>query len=70
MSEQITREEFVARFKAHMLRRAGQATFDDGGSIADYAEEVGPTYFEQDGWLRNQGPEECADADMSYWGEE
>ena len=26
-------------------------------------------YFETD-WQRELGPEECADADMSYWGEE
>lgn len=64
----MEQEEFCARFKAHMLDRAGP-TFDDGASIADYADETAPTYWEEAGWLRDQGPEACADADMSYWGD-
>jgi len=51
-----------------MLSVAGP-TFDDGDSIADYADDAGPTYWETD-WQRAMGPEECADADMSYWGED
>ena len=62
------REEFCARFKARMLERAGP-TFDDGSSIADYADETAPTYWETD-WQRENGPEQCADDDMSYWGDE
>lgn len=64
---EMTQEEFCARFKAHMLMRAGPS-FDDGESIADYADETAPTYWEQD-WQRKEGPEACAEADMSYWGE-
>ena len=64
----ITLEEFCERFKARMLERAGP-TFDDGESIADYADEAAPAYFE-DAAQREDGPEECADADMSYWGDE
>lgn len=60
-------EAFCSRFKARMLAVAGK-TFDDGSSIAEYADEVAPTYFEQP-WQREDGPEACADADMSYWGE-
>lgn len=63
----MSKEEFCARFKARMLDRAG-THFDDGESIADYAEEIAPTYYETD-WQRRMGPEECADADISYWGE-
>ena len=63
-----SREEFVARFKARMLTVAGP-TFDDGGSIAEYADETGPTYWD-DQDQRAEGPESCADADMSYWGEQ
>jgi hypothetical protein len=63
----MTLEEFCARFKARMLATAG-STFDDGESIADYADEVAPTYFETD-WQREDCPEACAEADMSYWGE-
>ncbi|MBO9380306.1 hypothetical protein GG804_26425 [Sphingomonas histidinilytica] len=67
MSE-ITEDEFCARFKARMLARAG-SHFDDGESIADYADETAPSYFETD-WQRALGPEECADSEMSYWGED
>jgi hypothetical protein len=63
----MTREEFCARFKIEMLR-AGP-TFDDGASIAEYADEIGPTYWD-DPDQRAEGPEACARADMSYWGED
>jgi hypothetical protein len=66
---QIDREEFCRRFKARMLAQAGE-TFDDGSSIAEYADEIAPTYWEDEGWLRDEGPEACADADMSYWEED
>lgn len=64
---EITEQEFCARFKARMLAVAGE-TFDDGESISEYADETAPTYYETD-WQRAEGPEACADADMSYWGE-
>jgi hypothetical protein len=67
MGEALTLEEFCVRFKARMLAVAGP-TFDDGDSIAEYADETAPTYFETD-WQREDGPEACAEADMSYWGE-
>ena len=67
--ERVDRDEFLRRFKARMIERAGQ-TFDDGSSIAEYADETGPTYWEEDSLIRDEGPEACADADMSYWGEE
>lgn len=63
----LTKEEFCERFKARMLA-SGATHFDDGESIADYAEETAPTYWETD-WQRELGPEECAEADMSYWGD-
>lgn len=64
----MEREEFLARFKARMVDRAGER-FDDGASVADYANETGPTYWD-DPQQRKDGPEECADSDMSYWGED
>lgn len=65
----ITREEFCARFKSRMLAASSPYTvFADGDSIAEYADEVAPTYWETE-WQRELGPEECANADMSYWGE-
>lgn len=68
MTGPLTKEEFCARFKARMLAVAG-ATFDDGTSIADYADENAPLYFKERDYAE-EGPEECADADMSYWGED
>lgn len=59
------REDFCARFKARMLVVAGP-TFRDGESVADYAEMAAPTYWD-DPDLRDEGPEACADADISYW---
>lgn len=64
----VPRAEFVTRFRAHMLRRAGTDVFEDGESIADYATETAPSYW-QTPWQRDLGPEECAEADMEYWGE-
>jgi hypothetical protein len=60
--------EFCARFKARMLARVGD-TFEDGGSIAEYADMAALAYFD-DPKQRDEGPEECADADISYWGDE
>ena len=66
---ELTQEEFCRRFVARVLDRCGTRTqFDDGESIADYASETAPTYWETE-WQRKEGPEACADADMSYWGE-
>jgi hypothetical protein len=59
---------FCRRFKSRMVQMAGREVFDDGGSIADYADDTAPTYWETD-WQREEGPEACADADMSYWGD-
>ena len=56
-------KKFVERFKARMLAVAGPK-FDDGSSIAEYAEMTAPTYFEdRDG----ETPEECADAGDRDW---
>ena len=65
----MSEEEFCDRFRAYMLERAGRTHFDDGESIADYADQTAPTYWE-DPSMALDGPEACAEADMSYWGEE
>lgn len=62
-----TKEEFVARFKARMIAVAGEK-FSNGDSISEYADEVGPTYWDEPD-QRKEGPEECAEADVSYWGD-
>ncbi len=61
--------EFCERFVARIVKRAGFTHFDDGLSVEAYAKETAPTYF-ADPDQRAEGPEECADADMSYWDEE
>jgi hypothetical protein len=63
----ISKDEFCTRFKAHMIALAG-TKFDDGTSIAEYADKTAPTYYD-DPDQRGEGPENCAEADMSYWGE-
>ncbi len=67
----MTEEEFITRFKTHMLKIAkdlwGMDEFEGGGSIAEYAEKVAPTYW-ADPLQREDGPEQCAQADLSYWG--
>ena len=64
----ITKEEFMMRFKARMLAVAG-LLFGDGTSIAEYADGTSESYWD-DPNQRAEGPEESADADMSYWGDE
>jgi len=65
---ELMKEEFCRRFVDHMVKQAGEA-FADGTSVRQYAEETAPTYWDEPG-QRADGPEECADADMSYWGED
>lgn len=68
-TEPLTREEFCRRFKAEMLRLAGKESVDeDGVHIADYADEAASTYW-NDTDQRIEGPEACAEADISYWGD-
>ena len=69
MSTTLSKEEFCARFRACMLKQAGFENFDDGTSVADYADDTAPSYWE-DQHKDGESPEECAEADMSYWGED
>lgn len=64
----LTEEQFVARFVARCLSTCGFTHFDDGEPVEEYARMVAPCYW-ADPDQREDGPEECADADMSYWGE-
>jgi hypothetical protein len=61
----MTKEDFCARFKAYMLAVAGP-TFAGGESVAEYADQAAPTYWD-DEQQRADRPEECASADISYW---
>lgn len=68
LKDQISKDEFVQRFVACMLKHAGP-NFDDGESVEVYARETAVTYWDDES-QREDGPEECASADMSYWGED
>jgi hypothetical protein len=63
----MDKTEWCAAFKAEMLRVAGP-TFDDGSSIADYADDTAPLYWDEPD-QRAEGPEQCARDDMDCWGE-
>ena len=65
----MTKDEWIKRFVTRMIDRAGRDHFDDGELILDYAYETAPSYWE-DGGSDGEEPEECADAEMSDWGEE
>ena len=64
----MNKEEFCARFVAEMKRAAGFEAFTDGTTVEDYAKATAPSYYDEPD-QRADGPEECARADVSYWGE-
>jgi len=64
---ELSEAEFVERFVKRMVE-VGGTSFDDGYSIEDHARAVAPSYW-VDPQYREDGPEACADGDMSYWGE-
>ena len=64
--DKLSKEEFCARFKAHMVKVAGD-TFGDGSSVSEYADDTAPTYFDEQ-YQRDAGSAESwAEEDMSYW---
>lgn len=66
---EMSLDEFTRRFTAEAIRLSGFDTFDDGTSVADYCKEVAASYH-SDLHYREDGPEACAESDVSYWGEE
>ena len=66
---QMTEAQFVSRFAEHCKKVCGFTHFDDGMSVDDYCEDVAKSYY-ADIAYREDGPEACAESDMSYWGEE
>jgi len=62
------REEWRRRFKARLLELAGAEVFEDGSSIADYAEMTAAAYLDDD-FFDWDTPEAAAESDYSYWGE-
>lgn len=65
MVDVLTEAEFRDRFVERMLARTGGVD-GNGDSVIDYAKEAALGYWEDDD-MREEGPEECADADLSYW---
>ena len=69
MSE-ISKDEFVTRFADELVRIVGPTYRDEDNTelfdTREYALEVGPTYFDEAD-QREDGPEECARVDFSYW---
>jgi hypothetical protein len=64
---EITKDEFCTRFVNLMMRY--ERTFNGTeAELRAYAEETAPTYWD-DLYQRAEGPEECAEADLSYWEE-
>lgn len=68
--EPMSREEFCARFKVRMLAVAGPFFAQEGpdapDSVEEYADQIAPTYWD-DPSQRANGPEACAETDISYW---
>lgn len=62
-STTITRDEFLARFKSKLRDLLGEH-YD-----FKYVDQIAPTYWD-DLQQRAEGPEECAEAEFSEWGEE
>lgn len=63
----LTKDEFCDRFIAEMMNAV--SSFDGTeAELKAYAEEAAPTYYDEP-HQREEGPEACAEADISYWGE-
>lgn len=69
VTPEITKDQWVAAYVKHTLETAGFTHFDDGASVEEYAKECAEAAY-SDALFRDEGPEACAESDMSYWGEE
>jgi hypothetical protein len=73
MVEILPKEVFCARFKTYMTKHAGFDKFGDdedgpGNTVAEYAAAMAPYYWAEQ-HRDGESPEDCAEADMSCWGE-
>ena len=59
----MTRDEFLQRFKSKLRDILGEH-YDFG-----YVDQIAPTYWD-DPLQRAEGPEDCAEAEASEWGDE
>lgn len=69
MTDHITKEQFVSRYISYMTGAAWFTHFDDGMPVETYAAEAAEAAWDEP-HQRDDGPEECARAEMSYWGED
>ena len=69
MTGDLTEMEFVRRFTDRCLKVCGFTHFEDGMSVDEYCGDVAKSYYDDPDY-RADGPEVCAEEDMSYWGEE
>lgn len=59
----MDRYEFISRFKSRLHDILG-VHYDP-----NYVDQIAPTYWDDLG-QRSEGPEECAEAEASEWGQE
>lgn len=65
----LTQEEFISRFVRYCVENCGFTHFTDGQPVEEYSGDIALTYWAEP-WQREDGPEACAESEMSYWGEE
>ena len=63
----MTKQDFIERYVAHMIKICGGTHFDDGGSVADYARALAETYPEN---FEGFTPEKSAEGDREFGSEE
>ncbi len=67
----LTLEQFTPLFVEAMMAQSPIGnTFDDGVTVQDYAHQVAESYWANQHLEDGTSPEDCAAADISYWGEE
>lgn len=68
MTEDEAKEQFIQRFEAELTRLAGMPPPEDQEAASRYARQAAEAAWD-DPRQRDEGPEECAAADYSYWEE-
>ncbi|MGX7706361.1 hypothetical protein [Methylobacterium sp. Gmos1] len=63
----MDQEEYTRRFVEYMVKNAGFEQFDCGTTVEEYAKDTAEACY---GVNDGDSPEEDAEGDMSYWGEE
>lgn len=66
MSEFITKEEFLERFKAEFMRLAADRANEAESCLSKYGHKASEEYFASD-FQREVGPEVCAESYHFFW---